>query len=129
MVEMGQRFRGESIYARYLADNPERMTTLAQDLVSKNSVLVSERQGTVIGMLGFIIYSHFISGEMMAGEVFWWVEPEHRGEGPKLLSEMKKRARIAGAKHYQMIAPNEKVGRFYESLGCDFVESTYQGTL
>lgn len=129
IVEMGCRFRKESSYDKYLTENPERMGQLAEQLISQKGLLVSERQEKIIGMLGFIVYSHFISGELVAGEVFWWVEPEHRGEGIRLLREMEKRARLAGAKHMQMVAPNEKVGHFYQRLGYGFVESAYQRTL
>jgi hypothetical protein len=30
-------------------------------------------------MLGYVIFPHFLSGELVAGEVFWWVEPEDTG--------------------------------------------------
>lgn len=129
MVEMGRRFREESSYNEHLTDNPAKMAALGKILIEKNSLLVSERAGEIVGMLGFVIHSHFISGDVMAMEVFWWVEPDHRGEGVKLLHEMKNRARAAGAKFYQMIAPNEKVAEFYKAIGCLWVESTYQGTL
>ena len=132
MVDMGQRFRKDTCYDKYLRDNPERMAELCETLISKGTLIVSEKEGEIIGMLGFIIYPHFISGDIFAGEVFWWVEPEHRGEGLRLLKEMKSRARAAGAKFYQMIAPNEseaKVVRLYRRLGCELVESTYQGVL
>ena len=129
MVEMGRRFRKESSYNKYLTDNPKCMAELAKTLISKNGLIVSERGTLIVGMLGFIIYEHFISGDLLVGEICWWTEPEFRGEGTKLLIEMKERARKAGAKFYQMIAPNEKIGRFYEHLGCELVESTYQGIL
>ena len=129
MVEMGQHFRKGTSYDKYLRDNPERMGELGRQLIEKNSLLVAEREGNVIGMLGYIVYDHFISGDRIAGEVFWWVEPEYRGDGPRLLREMKLRAKQAGAKFYQMIAPTAKVGKFYERLGCSYVEETWQGTL
>lgn len=129
IVEMGARFRRETSYDKYLGESRDCMTKLAENLISKRGLLLSERGGRIIGMLGFIVHTHFISGELIAGEVFWWVEPEHRGEGVKLLAEMKRRGKLAGAKYYQMVAPNEKVARFYERCGCEFVEATYQGAL
>ena len=51
---------------------------------------VPSGDGAIVGMLGFIIHDHFISGEKVAGEVFWWMEPEHRGDGLKLLDETKR---------------------------------------
>jgi GNAT superfamily N-acetyltransferase len=63
------------------------------------------------------------------GEVFWWVEPEHRGEGVKLLREAEKRAKHAGAQTMQMIAPTDKVAGLYQRFGYEFVEAAYQKSL
>jgi GNAT superfamily N-acetyltransferase len=129
LVEMGQRFRAESSYNEYLSDNPEKMAELGTTLIAHNGILVSQRNDKLVGMLGIVLHSHFISGERMAGEVFWWVEPEYRGEGIKLVSETEKRARMAGAKHIQMVAPNDQVGNVYRRMGYQFVESTFQKAL
>ena len=40
--------------------------------------------------------------------------------------EAEKWARQSGAARMQMIAPNERVGRFYRRLGYDHIESNYQ---
>ncbi len=126
LVEMGRRFRSQSSYANFLADNPEKMAALGRQLLAQDGLLLMEREGQVTGMIGFIIHSHFISGETVAGEVFWFVDAEHRGDGLKLLNEVKRRARKAGAKYLHMIAPNERVAKLYKALGYTFVESTYQ---
>jgi len=124
LVQMGLRFRGESSYRTKISANPEKMRETAKILVDKQSVLISEH-----GMLGFVIYDHFLSGEKTAGEVFWWVDPDHRGEGVRLLRQMERQARQVGAKNLQMIAPTERVGQFYERLGYEYVESSYQKAL
>lgn len=128
-VAMGRRFRAETGYARHLAENPEKMAELAAQLAQAGCLLVSERDGELVGMLGFVVYPHFISGETTAGEVFWWVEPEHRGEGVKLLREAERCARTAGAAKMQMIAPTDRVATLYQRLGYEFVEASYQRAL
>jgi histone acetyltransferase (RNA polymerase elongator complex component) len=57
--------------------------------------------------------------------VEWWVEPEHRGAGVRLVREAEKRAKEAGAQRIQMIAPTKQVGAIYERLGYAFIESAY----
>lgn len=126
LVEMGRRFRSETSYSKYLADNPERMAQLGRQLLAKDGLLLAERDGAIVGMLGFIVHSHFISGEIAAGEVFWWMEPEFRGDGLKLVDEAKRRARLAGALYLDMIAPSKRVARLYQHLGYEFVESTHR---
>jgi GNAT superfamily N-acetyltransferase len=129
LVEMGRRFRSETGYAKVLAENPAKMAELATQLAATGGLLVSERNGALVGMLGYVIYPHFISGETTCNEAFWWVEPEHRGEGVKLLREAEKRAKEAGAKNMAMIAPNDRVANLYRRMGYEFVESAYQRTL
>jgi GNAT superfamily N-acetyltransferase len=129
VVEMGRRFRSMTGYAKVLAENPEKMTELAGQLVTQGGLLVSERDGQIVGMLGFIVFPHFISGEITCNEAFWWVEPEHRGEGVKLLREAERLAKQAGAKYMAMIAPNSRVGNLYERMGYQYVESAYQRSL
>lgn len=129
MVEMGRRFRNESSYNKYLADNPAKMAELGEKLVALDGIIVAERDGEIQAMLGYVVHEHFISGERVAGEIFWWAEPEHRGAGLMLLREMEKRARAAGAKYLHMIAPSERVKTLYERLHFDFIEATYQRAL
>jgi RimJ/RimL family protein N-acetyltransferase len=59
-------------------------------------MLAAERGGKIVGMLGYSIYDHFIGGEKSAVEVFWWVEPEHRGDGLRLLDRLETIMRAQG---------------------------------
>lgn len=129
IVEMGCRFIKETSYGKYVRPNEECMGKLAAKLIETHGVLLSEQEKEITGMLGFMIHSHFISGDPMAGEIFWWVEPGFRGEGLKLLKEMEMRARLAGVKSMQMIAPTEQVARVLERLHYEAVETTFQKNL
>lgn len=129
MVEMGERFRRETSYAKFLSKNPSRMEALGKQLMTHDGLLASEEGGKLVGMLGYITHDHFISGDKMVGEVFWWVEPEHRGEGLKLVLAMEKKGRENGAVCSQLVAPDERTGNFYKLLGYEFVEATYQRKL
>lgn len=129
LVEMGQRFHRETAYSDHLKANPEQMRMMAEKILKDDGWLVSERDGQICGMIGIVLFPHFLSGEMIAGEVVWWVEPEYRGEGVKLMRAAEKRAKASGAKRMQMIAPTDQVAAVYRRLGYDFVESAYQKTL
>lgn len=130
MVEMGLRFLEESPYKKYFARNPGKMLELGERLLaSAGGILVAQKDQEIVAMLGFIVHEHFISGERVAGEVFWWVEPEHRGAGLRLLREAEKEAKARGAVNLQMIAPDERVGKLYGLLGYEFLESTHQKSL
>lgn len=129
LVEMGQRFRATSSYSEHLAENVAQFRMLAEKLVELGTVFVSEHEGKVTGMLGFMIFDHPMSGERIGGEIFWWVDPESRGVGLKLLEEAEEAVRAAGGKKMQMIAPTEGIERLYQKLGYKQVETTYQRSL
>lgn len=129
LVAMGQRFRAETGYSKHMSENLWQMEKTAAFLISSGGLLVSELRGELIGMIGFALYPHLLSGETVAGEVMWWVEPEYRGGGIKLLLEAERRARADGAKRMQMIAPCDEVARVYQRCGYEYVESAYQKTL
>lgn len=129
LVEMGERFHRESTYKEHVTHNHEQMIALATQLVAAGNILVMEFEGELVGMIGFMVLPHFLSGEVLGMEVFWWLEPEHRGEGRRLLKAAEDLARERGAKRMQMIAPNERVAVLYRRMKYQFVESAYQKTL
>lgn len=131
IVAMGRRFLAETAYQGRIADNPAQMEALAASLIAREdaTLLVSEGGGELDGMIGIVGYPHPISGELTVGELFWWTTPEHRGAGVRLLRAAEAWAVAQGAKHMQMVAPNERVGKFYERVGYAPVETVFQREL
>lgn len=131
LVVMGQQFAQTELYRDILRENPEQMAIVATHLIEDDTgtVLVLERDGILMGMIGLVCTPHFLSGDMYAGEVFWWVTPGQRGDGVRLLRAAESWAIELGAKTLQMIAPTERVGRFYDRLGFTRMETSYQKEL
>ena len=125
LIDMGCRFLTETSYSRFITPDREAMSKT----IEKIRVGVMEQDERIVGMIGFIVYPHPLSGEMVSGEVMWWVEPEMRGKGIKLLRWAENEARQAGARLIQMIAPDIRVGSLYRRLGYSEVETTYQRRL
>jgi len=50
-------------------------------------VLVLELEGHVVGAIGGLVYPEPSTGARVAQEMFWWVEPEHRGRHSAMLIE------------------------------------------
>src|SRR3954466_1780011 len=103
LVEMGKRFRANSNYKDFIPENSAKMIETATKLIELGTVYVSEQDGKLDGMIGFLLFDHPLSGEKTASEIFWWVEPEARGTGLKLLNTMKRAAKASGAVKMQMI--------------------------
>jgi GNAT superfamily N-acetyltransferase len=131
LVEMAQRFVAESEYARFVSIDPDRLSRTITDIAMSEdgALLVSEVEGRPTGMIAMVAYDHPYSGERTAFEVVWWVEPEARGDGLRLLRAAEEWGREVGAKNIQMVAPNERVGTLYRRLGYAAVETSFQRSL
>lgn len=134
IVEMGQRFMAETVYRDRIADSPDDLVTFAHRLIGgTDSVLfVAESdQRHVVGMIGLWVFRHPFSGERIASELAWWVDPEARSTsaGKRLLKAAESWATEAGAVTLHMIAPTANVEQFYERVGYTRVEVTYERRL
>lgn len=130
LVEMGCRFVRDTPYVEDIPANPDQLDRLARWLIDGGGiVLVSERDGTLTGMIGAVRFVHPMSGQATVSEVFWWVEPEARGDGVKLLKRVERWAREHGVERMTMIAPTPEVGRLYNRLGYHATETSYVRTL
>lgn len=131
IVEMGVRFINETSYVKFLSPSVESITMSVVNLMANPNaiLLVSGSDATVTGMIGMLSFDHPFSGERVASEMFWWVDPEARGDGIRLLVAAEKWAKEAGAVKVQMVAPNERVGEIYERLSYTPVETMYQRAL
>jgi len=128
IMKMGERFVAETTYSKFITVDPAWASKTVIDIVSNDdgAVFVVERDGKIRGMIAAQVYPHPYSGVRTATEAFWWVDPEARGCGLRLLSAMEAWAKGRGAKVIQMTAPTESIGRLYESLGYESVETSYQ---
>lgn len=131
IVAMGLRFLGDVYAAKMAAPDPERMAQTVDWLLSSDerALFVAEKDGGLTGMIGLFLYQHPMSGERTASEMFWWVEPEHRGTGLRLLNRARAWAKDAGATTLQMIAPTADVEVLYARLGFTRIEVAYARAL
>ena len=131
LIEMGQRFTQETEYRGLVEVNPEKLAdTLNAMLTSPvNAVFVSSAGGALTGLLLAVVYENPFSGDLTGSELAWWVEPEARGDGLRLLKAAEAWAIDAGATRMQMVAPNERVGALYKRLGYTPLETAFQRSL
>lgn len=112
IVEMGRRFLLEGPYKDQLADKPVAAAQYAASILGhpQGHIIVAEHDGQVIGVIALVVAPHPMSGEMVAVEMIWYVEPEHRpgGIAMKLRWEAEKLAKSVGAKWISFTAPIPK---------------------
>jgi RimJ/RimL family protein N-acetyltransferase len=129
---MGTAFLHLSRYIEFLTFEPGRMAEIATRLIGgrESTLIVADDGSELVGMIGMWVYDHPLSGDRVAGEVFWWVDPHQRGRlGLDLWAAAEAWAKDREARVIQMIAPNDRVARLYGRRGYQKLETTYQRTL
>jgi len=133
IVAMALRFQQTTTYAQYLRTTEPTLRALAAAIVANAEavILVAERLGVVVGMIAAVLVVQPMSGECVGTEICWWMEPEARGgrSALRLLRAAEQWARDRGAVVFQMSAPSDAVGAFYEALHYDRIETHYQRRL
>lgn len=132
LVAMGQEFAQTPEYAGILTLDPQTTAAMAGMLIVNEDALVLVESGEAdepIGMLALLLTPHLMSGELLALEVVWWVQPGRRQHGVQMLREAERWARERGATALQLIAPTVRVEQFYHAIGYQKVEVAYQKRL
>jgi GNAT superfamily N-acetyltransferase len=126
-AEAGRRFYEFSPYTGVPYDE-DSMRDLMESMIDQKMLIVAFNDGAVIGGIGGNLAPIFFNKKYtMAYEMFWWVDPEHRGKlGLKLLSTFESTALELGCSYLMMmtLAKNE-VGALYERLGFSQSETGY----
>jgi GNAT superfamily N-acetyltransferase len=127
LVDLGIRWIGEGPYAAHITPSAEAMAKLAAGLIEADHglILVYERAGRILGMIGVIATFHPYSGSPVMSEMFWYVEPESRGVGVRLLRAAEEWGRSHSIVDSIMISPSPKVSAFYERLGYKPLETQF----
>lgn len=130
IVAMATTFHAQTPYRDQVRLDADRVAALVRHLIAHDDGAVFVAQGAggdLVGMIVLHAFPHPFSGDRVASELAWWVEPVHRGRaGLYLLRRAEQWAQETGAVWWQMVAPTEEVGRFYEGQGFTALERTYQ---
>lgn len=129
LVEMGKRFHASSIYADKIGFDGDTVAQSLRSFISSDIavVMVAQKFGNVVGAIGGVIGPHFVAGGKAASELFWWVEPEHRGIGLSLLTAYEHEVSSRGASYSGMICPfgSGAVEKIYAKSGYQPMETIF----
>lgn len=128
LITMARHFIASTEYGAHIPDDEAHCRQVIEQLLSVGVVVVAERDGALIGMLGGMVYPHFVTARITATEAFWWVEPHMRGArvAKDLLEAFAAWAIERGAAVIELGSRHEKLDRFYERLGYRAVERVFQ---
>lgn len=111
--------------------NPETLLATLSALKESGILKVAE-SGSVVGVAGALVFPHYWNAnELVAQELFWWVDESHRGTsaGIRLLNALEAAAKERGAKKIMMLCLEainpDKVERLYRKMGYEPQERTF----
>lgn len=135
ILEMGEEFfKSHPISTTGMPYDYDSTTMYLMDTMEHGMLMVVEKDGDVVGFIGVgISEMPYNTDYKVAQERFFYVHPEHRGIGTKLLKEAEEELKAEGVDIISMVslqAPGvEKVDAFYRGKGYTPVEHTYAKVL
>jgi N-acetylglutamate synthase-like GNAT family acetyltransferase len=131
IVALAQAFVAETPYHLHITLDPVKVAAFAEQLIPNPDAFVMVAEGVkgLEGMLAMMMLTHPMSGERVASEVVWWMNPASRGSGVRLLKQAEQWARSQDAAAMHLVAPTARVGSFYSKVGYVPVETGYQRRL
>jgi GNAT superfamily N-acetyltransferase len=125
------QFIAQSPYADK-GSTTEKVTQTIESLLrdrNKGIVILYIMNDKPVGLIGGLTSEMIFSHDLVASELFWWVDPNFRSRKALSLKEaFEYWARRVGAKYVAMGAlpsQGEKVARFYERTGYKNLENSY----
>lgn len=141
IVEMGRAFFEESGWGERLAGIehgefcPETFEETARALGERFVLLVYERDGQVVGMIGVPFAPAMFNKKLLiGGEIFWYVDASHRkGAGAELLKQLESALRARNVKLLSMVSEHglrhEALAQVYKRAGFTIAEHTFYKAL
>lgn len=133
MEPTARKFYNSSRFLRVF--EASRFIALWSSLFSAGTgvIFVVRENDQIVGAIGGVVYPEPYSGDLIAQEFFWFVEPEYRGVGMRLYFTFEGWARDRGCEEIRMghlhdLMP-DKIAAVYRRLGFSAVETNYSKRL
>lgn len=137
VARMAEEFYEFSPYASVIPFHKDSAKELFHDLVEgTGAIVLATLDEKAVGMIGFLCAPFPINKNIIMGtEMFWWVDPEHRGSivAKELVVTAEEVAKIMyGASHFTMSKLSnspKRLGAFYKILGYEEQDVSYMKRL
>lgn len=136
LVRMGHQFYAGIPTAKLIDIDTQSLVKIFAATNEHMQVFVMEEDGEVVGTVAGVVYPFlFNQGKLVAQELFWWIDPEHRKglAGRNLHKHLEDWARECGATAIFMIAIEndcaQKVEKIYNRYGYEKTEHTFMKEL
>lgn len=120
---LARNMREESPYYSTLDYSEKKVRDLICTLIKLGGALVAERDGIIVGMMGFFVIEHLFGTERIASDVVIYVDPAARGGtlGVRLIRAFESYARAQSADYALLNVSSdidaERTVQLYQRLG------------
>lgn len=132
LLEMGRQFMEFNAYRAHAPLCEHSLAATLHSLIVEHELLVLDVDGVAQGCAGAMIAPVYWNRDVLqALELFWWVNPAHRGNGTgkALREELQATVRARGVTIWNMVAledsMRDQVCAMYERAGMVPVERIY----
>lgn len=126
-----EAFIDEALSKINIKFNPTHLYNIASSCA--NSSFVAENDGKIVGIIAGNLSPSVANGELIYQEIMWYVLPEHRSVGVRLIKKVEDYCKVIGVKRIVIAhLANEigsKVSEFYKRNGYEMMEIHYSKTL
>lgn len=100
MVALGREMHKESPRFKGMDYSDEKLMSLGHSIADQGGMFIAEYDGKIIGMMVGFVSEHFFGHDLMANDLAFYVDKEHRGGtiGFRLLRKFEAWAKLNGAK-------------------------------
>lgn len=123
ILDMSNKFLQSIEYSKYA--DAGKMKDLVQFFLTSSDKTVILYDN--LGMIAAMVNPFLFGVKLVAAEVGWWVEPEHRRSkiGQELLWAFEQWGKQSGCTLATMTSLDDDIGKFYEKNGYRLYERTY----
>lgn len=107
-------------------DAPTFAGVLGETIRNRTVLVLADKEP--VGMIGMVVHPFYYNANFLnAAEIFWWIEPDHRGRGGKMIDALERRSRELGvfAQHLSCLETMKEVGMLYERKGYRLIDHNY----
>jgi GNAT superfamily N-acetyltransferase len=129
ITEMATRFENETSHVKVDVEHSVKNYTRFYGQGNGGMIALKTDDGGIVGGLGYVIAPDLHFPRILAVETFWFVLPDFRGEGLKLMLEFEKIAEERGCDCTAMIHLSDShpaaLEKIYRRKGYELVEKHY----
>jgi GNAT superfamily N-acetyltransferase len=130
IAQLGPKFWSESNLPGDF--KPEVFVENWKKIIAKDQgciIFNQDEKGGINGAIGLLVYQDINDGELVMQEAFWFVSPESRGFGLRLLKKAEEIAKMINVKRFIMMHLHnmyaDKLAKVYQHMGFRPMETNY----